>query len=333
MTISTLSKCCRLPIALCFWLWCCLSPVYALSKTQQQAIVAVMGSQTPLWQLAPQDYTFSGLALGSFQRSNQYVELHYQNTTTKGMSSRFVLEQHQSKPRDAKCTPSEKPIVLQHQSWGALTLCSRVMPNRSDWVLIRGFVLETQPYIKVDFQGPPKRFMALMKNIRPLSLAHLSASAPQRSTSQVSRGFYPQQIKFNKAGFAPGDEKLYWNKSRSQPVWSQIYHQAIPFIEQDITFHFTVGLRHTPYSQIVRNTKQCGRQQKKQRYQHPQLGPYLLCMKHSSSSAPATARVPREFSKVSVFAYPLAGNKRPHASFHFSAFSEQVEQTLRAIYF
>lgn len=298
----------------------------SLTPIQSQAITDLMGSQTPLWFVDTQTYGDGGTTVGSYApRQDKYVTFRY-TRKEKGHLAHFALKQHSTLPGDYACLAKEKVIAYQHPQLGAFSLCSSVTPGSPNFVTVRAFAqAQKSPYLQVQYVGPVADLMPLMGAIRRLPTAQAS-SGGHSSALAISRTFYPvkKQVSFNWPGYALGDEQLFWGKPTQAPQWSRVYHKAIPYIAQGVTLHFTAFFRHTPHSQVVKPDRSCGSGETKSRYQHPQLGPYLLCTKVISTPAHASATDSTPLVHHLVYARPLAGNILPHTSFHIHGLPQDM---------
>lgn len=312
-----------------FWGLLFFMPAKALTATQSQSIAQVLGADTPLWYVDTSSYQDGGMTLGTHTPSqDKYLILRYVRKE-KGHIAHFSLEHHMTSLGEAKCRAQEKTIPYQHAQLGAMILCSSVRPRTPNFVSVRARVRNQQraPHLEIQYIGPVADLIPLMSAIKRLPIGdHSGTSSSKLSALEASRPFYPQnkQAQLTWPGYALGDEQLFWSKPTQAPQWNRVYHKAIPYIPQQMTLHFTTLLRHSPQSQVVKPNRACGSGLTRSRYEHPQLGPYLLCTKVLTTQPHASATDKTPLVHHLVYASPLAGNKLPHLSFHIHGLPQDM---------
>ena len=301
-----------------------------LSPGQREAATALLGSRTPLWFIAsPGAYRGGGVTLGHHMPTqDRYLTLRYVRQE-QGHVAHLSLSHHTHAPRDGACLSKEKEINYTHPQLGSWRLCSSVNPHHEAFAMVRAFAsTRTRPYLRVDFVGPPADLMQLMGQLKPLPQS--TTGAPEGNISTLASRFYgpTQQVHWQSAGYAAGDNQLFWKDATSKPQWNQVYHRAIPYYAQQVTLHMTALFRHTPHSQIPAKASRCSPGQTASQYVHPRLGPYRLCSKTLSTPAHPSGTDQTPLVHQVVYARPLAGNKRPHVSFHLHGLPQEMQTLL-----
>jgi hypothetical protein len=166
-----------------------------------------------------------------------------------------------------------------------------------------------------------------------LSIAPGLAQDLEPEISHVYTTYYPAQEigLIHYPGYDLKTSQLVWLPNKTKPSLIFGYHKAVPFYDRDVTLHFSLVIRHTQASQVVKDNYRCQSDYQQLVYRHPQFGDYLVCTKKLSSAAfpGAKNQAPMEHMIASVF--PKKGNKLPHVSINLHGFEKDILPLLESL--